>query len=151
MNKIYVFEAEINKFQSKELVKRVHVLGYNLFDANHTLMHWAFDGDGRFDVEVEIGSIKKIKEIDNIINGDFIEMDMEEDFDEYDPEIPYKVVENLPDDSEAVMKFKCSCHEEIRVSSGHWLYIQCKNCENKIYRREIQDVGGIHIYVPMNK
>lgn len=152
MNNICLFECDVIKYGTSEKVGTIHVLAYNLFQATHNLIEYINDENSGFTGLVEMGSVRKLTDITKIINPYFaIEMDMEEDSEEYDPEMPYKVVENIPDDSEMVMKFKCSCHEEIRVSSGGWLYIQCKNCENRIYRREIQDVGGINIYVPMNK
>lgn len=152
MNNIYIFECDVIKFGTSEKVGTIHCLSYNLFQATHEFIEYINDENSGFTGLVEMGQVRKLTEITKIINPYFaIEMEMDEESEEYDPEMPYKIVENLPDDSESVMKFKCSCHEEIRVSSGGWLYIQCKNCENRIYRREIQDVGGIHIYVPMKK
>jgi hypothetical protein len=64
---------------------------------------------------------------------------------EYDPKMPFEIVKNLP--PERVMKFKCSCHEELKVGNIGWPYIICPNCDNKIYRNEIEETGGIFLYV----
>jgi len=152
LNNISVYECVVVSKGTDQVVAIIHCMGFNTMQATHEFTHYIFSEESPYGHFVEISLVKKLTGIKNLINPYFmVEMDMEEDSEEYDPEMPYKVVENLPDDSEMVMKFKCSCHEEIRVSSGGWLYIQCKNCENRIYRREIQDVGGINIYVPMKK
>lgn len=152
MNNIFLFECDVIRYGTHERVAKIHCMAYNLFQATHEFAEYIFDDSSDFDGLVEMGQVRKLTEITKIINPYFaVDMDIEEESEEYDPKMPFKAVENLPDDSDRVMRFKCSCHEEIKVSSGGWLYIDCPNCETRIFRREIQNVGGINIYIPDKK
>lgn len=152
MNNIYLFECEVIKYGTAEVIDRIHCMAYNLFQASHEFIEYINDENSGYSGLVEMGNVRKLTNINKIINPYFaVEMEVEDEEDEYDPELPIKMVENLPDDSEEVMNFQCSCHEKIRVSSRNWLYINCPNCETKIFRREIQNVGGINIYIPSSK
>lgn len=152
MNNICIFECDVIKYGTSEKVATIHALAYNLFQATHEFIEYINDENSGFSGFVEMGQVRKLTDITKIINPYFaVEMDIQEENEEYDPDLPFKSVENLPDDSELVMSFKCSCHESIRVSSGAWLFIDCPNCDTRIYRREIQNVGGINIYIPSKK
>lgn len=148
MDNIYVFEFDILKFATGEKLGTYHCLARSLFEASHLVAEFVYEENNQlFREPVEIGLIKRLTNIQYLINPEFaIDID-DEDGERYDPEIPYKVVENLPDTDPRVMKFKCSCKEEIRVANGDWLFISCHNCGNRIFRREIEDVGNLFVYV----
>jgi len=149
-NNIYVFEVELNLLGTDQLYKKVHFLGYNVFQLSHLVMEYLYDEDSNFqaDSPVEIGAIRKVAGIQNIVNP-FFAMDMmegehEHNDENYDGNNPLEIGKKLPD--EAVMIFSCQCHEKLRVPQGYFPFVTCPNCENKILRREIVDVGGIYIY-----
>lgn len=149
---IYVFEVKLNLAGTDQEYKTLHFLGYNVFQVSHIAFEYIYDSDSEFeaDVPVDIGSIKKVPGIQNICNELFAldMMDDEHDHEEYDGKSLIKAAENMPD--EAVMEFKCSCHEKLRVPQGMWPFLVCPNCQNKIFRREIKDIGGIYIYEKMD-
>lgn len=144
MSNIYVFEAEINKLGTNESVKTLHVLANTMFDASHLLMHYVEDNP-EFRMPVEIGSIQRLTEIENIL----IDPDIfDGDEDEYTGKEPLEMAENAPD--EQIIKFKCSCGEELRVMDGNWPYVVCPNCSNNIRRREVENIGGFYIYTKLD-
>ena len=146
MQTIFIFEVEILKAGTSEIFKTIHLIGYNLFQVSHIAMHIVYDEDGEFKNELlEVGSIRKLPEVKRIYNPEFvIEMLELEDEEDYDGSNPLEIGKKLPD--EAVMEFSCRCHEKLRVPQGYWPFVTCPNCENKILRREVKNVGGLFFY-----
>jgi hypothetical protein len=149
MNDIYVFEADVIRFGGGEKIDTIHCMAYSLFQATHELIEYINDKKSGYSGIVELGAVRKLTDIRKLINPYFaVEMDnLSDDEDDYDPEFPYEIVKNIPDTDQRVMKFNCSCKEEIRVYRGDWEYIVCKNCENKIFRSEVEEYGGKFVYV----
>ena len=149
---IYVFEVKLNLAGTDQEYKTLHFLGYNVFQVSHIAFGYVYDSDNEFeaDVPVDIGSIKKVPGIQNICNELFAldMMDNEHDHEEFSGNQPIEVAKNLPD--EDVIQFKCSCHESLRVPQGFFPFVVCPNCENKIFRREIKNAGGIYYYEKMD-
>ena len=149
-DKICVFEIDLNYMGSDELYDKIHLLGYDVFQVSHLATEYLYDDETEFesDVPVEIGAIRKIAGIKNICNPffalDMVEEEQQHNHNEFDGSRPIEIGKKLPD--EAVMSFKCSCQEQLRVPQGFFPYVICPNCENKILRREIVDAGGIYIY-----
>ena len=146
MQTIFIFEVEILKAGTSEIFKTIHLIGYNLFQVSHIAMHVIYDEDSEFKNELlEVGSIRKLSEVNRIYNPEFvIEMLEMEDEEDYDGSNPLEIGKKLPD--EAVMEFSCRCHEKLRVPQGYWPFVTCPNCENKILRREVKNVGGLFFY-----
>jgi predicted RNA-binding Zn-ribbon protein involved in translation (DUF1610 family) len=140
-NNIWVFEADICKFGTSEFVKKVQIVSKDMFDATHMLSHYIWRDDSEFKFLVELGIVRRLSQIDNLIIDPEIFDDGE---DEYDGSEPIEMAKNLPDDR--VIKFKCQCNDEIRVADGAWPFVRCPNCSTKIYRREVLEVGGFYIY-----
>ena len=59
---------------------------------------------------------------------------------------PYCAVATTP--QEDIMKFACSCGEELIVADNGWESLPCKNidCDNTISRKDIKEVNGKWIY-----
>lgn len=146
---VFLFTAKIYKYGTEEVLEECQVLAYNLFQATHLLIDYIQESN-QFKMPIELGSIERLRNVNNIINPEFVADIMDNDDDGYDPELPYRIVENLPDDDSRVMKFKCSCKDEIKVHNGEWLFIKCHNCNNKILRREVEEIGGKYIYIKLD-
>lgn len=151
MDAIRVYEVELNLLGTDTPYRKIYFLGYSVFQVSHMVTEYLYDGESDFrsDSPVEIGTIRRVPGISDIVNP-FFAMDMLEDEEgehshgEFDGSQPIEIAKQLPD--EAVMTFKCSCHEEIRVPQGFFPYVVCPNCENKILRREIKNAGGIYYF-----
>jgi len=144
---IHVFEVELNLMGTETFYKKLHFLGYNTFQVSHIATDYIYDPDGEFESEspVEIVSIKKLAGISDICNPYFIlEMGDDEDIEEYDGKEILEIAKKLPE--ERTFSFKCECHESILVPQGNWPYVICPNCENRILRRDVKEIGGIYIY-----
>lgn len=147
---ISFFECEILKLGTAEKVGVIHCMAYNLFHATHEVAEYLNGDESKFKGLVEIGSIRKLTGVETIINPYFL-LELDDTEDGEDLSYPYEVVKNLPDSDPRVMKFKCECKEELRVSSGDWDAIMCTNCENIIHRGEIENVGNMYVYVKKTK
>ena len=150
---VSMFECEILRLGTNEKLGIIHCMAYNLFHATHECMDYINSDESKFTGLVEIGSIRKLSDIQNIINPYFLlESDDEGEMeDEDDLLLPYRVVENLPDSDQRVMKFKCQCKEELRVSSGDWNALKCTNCGNIIFRGEVENIGNMYVYLKKSK
>lgn len=119
-----------------------------MFDATHIATHEVYDDDSKFTIPVEVASIQRLTEIDNvIINFDILfgNEEGENDEEEYIGNEPIEVAKNMGD--EQVMNFKCGqCKEDLRVARGIWPYVICPNCSYKMERRYIKDAGGYYFY-----
>ena len=160
MQSIHVFEVDLNLLGTDDLYNKIHFLGYNVFQVSHLAMEYIYDEDSDFQSNspVEIGAIRKVVGIQNIVNP-FFSMDMMEeqqhedgeDISEngYNPNLPFKLMENINGKDERIMKFKHSCGEEISCVNFDWPYIMCSNkvCNKKILRKDIEFVGGIYLFV----
>ncbi len=153
MPNITVFEVEILRHGTDQLIKKMHYLGYNVFQVSHLVTEDMFGEDGEFTNDaVEVGSIKKLSQIVNIENPEFILDMMDEDEDHehnYNPRIPFDMLNNKDVPADMHMKFKHSCGEEIICVDFEWPYILCpnKDCKNKrIEHTDIEEVGGLYIF-----
>lgn len=143
-NNIYVYAVEVVKWGEDEPYNVFHLIAQNLLEASHIAADNVYNPDGEYNkFPSEIKSVKRIDGIRNIINGSEYFIDDEES-NEYDPDVPQELAKNLPDNE--IMKFKCSCGEEIRTVNGMWPYTVCHECHNNILRREVEEIGGIFIY-----
>ena len=134
----FVWKVSLVKFGRKKVFKELTFIASSFFELAHIVAEEVFESD-MFDFGVEVVKMEKIAGLGKVVN--FYD---DEDVGEYDPRHPIEIAKNLPDDR--TMTFKCVCREQIRVVSSMWPYIKCPNCSNKIYRREVNDVGGIVIY-----
>ena len=140
-NNIWVFEADICKFGTSEFVKKVQIVSKDMFDATHMLSHYIWRDDLEFKFPVELGIVRRLSQIDNLIIDPEIFDDGE---DEYDGSEPIEMAKNMSD--EQTITFKCECHEEIRVPNSNFPYITCPNCDLRIMRNEIKNAGGFYFY-----
>ena len=150
---VSMFECEILRLGTNEKLGTIHCMAYNLFHCSHEVMEYISSNECKFTGLIEIGSIRKLSDIQTIINPYFLlESDDEDEMeDEDDLLLPYRVVENLPDSDQRVMKFKCQCKEELRVSSGDWNALKCTNCGNIIFRGEVENIGNMYVYLKKSK
>jgi len=131
------------------LYKKIHLLAYSLFQASHIAYEYVYDGESDFksDSPVEIGTIRRIPGIQDILNPEFF-LEMMENDDEFESEYDGKSIiesaKNMPEDQ--TFLFKCECHEPILVPEGNWPFVICPNCNNKIFRKEVREIGGIYFY-----
>ncbi len=143
MKNFWIYEVEINRFGTGELIKKLHVLSAAMFDVSHFLMNFIYDNEhSEFSTPVEIGSIRRFTDIENVLI-DFEVFD-DEDRDEYTGKEPLEMADRVS--PEKVFKFKCSCGRELRVVDDSWPYVICPSCHNNIKRSEVENVGGIYIY-----
>ena len=141
---IYVYAVEVSKWGEDNPFKVFHLIAQTMLEAGHIAADYVYDPDNKFSqFPSEITKISKVEGIDTVINGSEYFVD-DEEHNEYNPDIPQELAKNLPDDE--IMKFKCSCGEEIRTVNGMWPYTICHECHNNIRRGEIENVGGIFIY-----
>ena len=150
MQSIHVFEVDLNLLGTDDLYNKIHFLGYNVFQVSHLAMEYIYDEDSEFQSNspIEIGAIRKVIGIQNIVNPFFAmamaEEDQHEHEENYNGSIPLEMGKKLPD--EAIIDFSCQCHEKLRVPQGYWPFVTCPTCDIKILRREIKNVGGLFFY-----
>lgn len=149
MNNVYVFSVEVCKWGTDEVVKVLYFIGQSAFEVNHIATEYVYEECEEFrESPVQITGVQKVKGLGTIVNGAEYFVDDESES-EYTGKEPLAMAENMPD--ERVLRFKCSCKEDIRAADGNWPYLICPNCENKILRRELIDAGGITVYRPLDK
>lgn len=148
---IGVYEVKITRYGTDDVLKTFHFLGYGIFQVSHIAVESLFGENGEFSSQpAEIGSIVRVPGIMNIFNPEFIlEMDDENDMEEYDGSEPIEFAKELPDDE--TMSFQCECHEKLKTLKGGWPFLICPNCESKILRSEIKEAGGIYYLEKKNK
>jgi hypothetical protein len=97
-------------------------------------------GEGNWEI-LEIEMKPNIR----IVNS-WLEKDDDIDEDEHplfegDCSCPYCVA--LETDPKFIMKFKCDkCGFEIAVADNHWTALYCKQCENRMERKDLKFVDG---------
>jgi len=150
MSNIFVYAIEVCKWGTDDVVKTLYFIGQTAFEVNHIANHYIYEESEEFNsFPVQVTGIQKVKNLGPIVNGAEYFVDDEDEGEGYTGKEPLTMAENMPD--ERVLKFKCSCKEEIRAADGDWPFLICPNCENRILRREITDVGGYVIYAPLDK
>jgi len=150
MNDIYLFECDVVNFGTDEVIETIHCLAYNLFQATHIFNDEVFGEDSKYVGVFEVGRVKKLSQVKNLINP-FFALDMmdnergDDSEDEFDGSYPIRVAKNLMTDE--IMNFDCpKCHDEIKVPQGMLFpYVTCPTCSTKIWRKNIKNVGGIYI------
>jgi hypothetical protein len=149
MTNIYLWKVTIVRESTEEFLKEIHLMGRNVLQVTHLAEHLVEDHMDDFDNDsVIISGVEKVKGIvisnfecpENGI-GDLLDDD---EMGEYDPEMPFNAAKRLPDDHPAIMKFKCSCKHEIKVTKS-WPFIVCPECHKRINRRDVEEVGGIYL------
>ena len=152
MSKMLIWEISIAKTGKKKPFKKLHLTAEYFLQASHMSVHQVYgDGesdDGMFDFDVEIVGIKKLSRVKDIINAH--NMDEFDEENEYDDEGPYKLLENKSFPADEVIKFKCSCKNEVVVANYNWPYIQCKSCKRQILHRDLENIAGVWIFTPSN-
>lgn len=157
---IFLFEVELLKFNTDEVFETVHVLAYSLFQASHIVIDTLQDGESMYsDIPLEIGSIRKIREIKKILNPAFVldMMDEEEGSEneelrdgKYTGDIPLTIAKNLRD--EQTISFNCECHEPLRIPAQMGFpFLTCPNCGLEIKPEEIKNAGGLYFYQKSSK
>ena len=154
---IYIFEVRLDVAGTGQEYKKLHFLAWNLFQATHLVMEYIYDEDSEFesDVPLEIGSIHKVPGINGICN-EFFALDMMEseghNHDEYDPNMPFEMLNNVGKNDEQIMSFKHSCGQDVRCVNFQWPYIVCPNpkCQKKIFHKDIEEVGGIFLFTGLD-
>ena len=155
---IYVFEVELNLLGTDTLYKKIHLLAHSLFQASHIAYEYVYDGESDFksDSPVEVGTIRRIPGIQNILNPEFflemMENDNDENTDGYNPKIPFEMLENVGKNDDNIISFKHSCGQDIRCVNFGWPYIICPNekCQKKILHKDIEEVGGIYLFTGLD-
>ena len=150
MDNISVFEVEVLRMGTEEVLKKIHLLAQNTLQASHIIVEYLYGNENSEfrGMLVEIGSIKKLAFIKSIINPEFI-LDMDDDIEEYDGSEPISMADSLGD--EDTMSFVCQCHERLKTSKFQWPFVICPNCENKILRSEVKEAGGLYFYEKKEK
>ena len=143
MNKNVLWAIDIVKLGEEVPFKTVHLIGQNFFEVSHTVGEYIFEAD-LFDFPVDVLNIRKVLGVEEILNA----QDFMEEHERYDPEEPYRMAENAPSDQ--VIKFKCTCQNEVKVMNSPWPFIKCKDCSRTILHRDLENVAGIWIYHPSN-
>lgn len=150
MNNIQLFTAKIYKYGTDILLEECQVMSLSLFQAIHTLSEYVFGEDSHFQHPVEIRSIERMTNVNNIINPEFVfeEMDNEENGGEhnhYTGDIPLNIAKNMTENQ--TITFKCECHEELRIPAQMGFpFVTCPNCQLEIKPTEIKNAGGIYYY-----
>ena len=144
---VYLFEGTVNKWHSEEIVEKVHIMAYNLFQATHIFMNYLYGdddtNDNPYNQPVEMGEVKRVYTVNKIINPEFILSELMDE-DNFDPDIPFEVLKENKDME--TMTFKHSCGEQITCANFNWPFINCPSCKRRIERKDIEDVGGIFVY-----
>jgi hypothetical protein len=152
MINVYVFQVNVNKYGTDELVKKMFFIGHSVFHVSHIASEMIFGGN-MFKLPIEIGAILKVAGVDAIENPESI-LDMLDDDEDNEDEhghnvftgdIPLKIAQNLTD--EQTITFKCECHEELRIPINMGFpFVKCPNCSLEIKPIEIKNAGGIYFY-----
>jgi len=142
---VFLFTAKIYKYGTEEVLEECQIMGYNLFQATHILVDYVHE-NSKFKMPIELGSVERLRMVNNIINPEFwAEMVEDEDDNEYTGDIPLNIAKNLGEDQ--VIAFECECHEKLKVPAHMGFpFVTCPNCENNIKRSEIKNFGGIWVY-----
>jgi len=142
---VFLFTAKIYKYGTEEILEECQVLAYNLFQANHILTDYV-QTSNRFKMPLEVGSIERLRYVNNIINPEFV-IDMMDDDSEYDGSIPLQVANSMSD--EDTILFECYCKTKLRIPANmEFPYVTCPNpaCDNHIKRSELKLFGTHWIY-----
>ncbi len=150
-DKLQLFALDIAKLGDDKILETLHILAFNSAHASHLGFHMIMDednNDDRYSFPVEIINIRKELGIKEIINAsDFSE---DEDIEEYDPEMPYKLLDNKNFPADEVIKFKCDCKNDVIVANINWPFILCKSCKRQILHRDLELVSGMWLFHPSN-
>ncbi len=143
----YIYAIDVHKYGEKETLRIVHIVAQHQLQASHIAQTVVYE-IGMFDnVPVEIYSVTKLPEIENVVNAD----DLFEDFDEEEGDgidDPFDI-EGIPGDN--IIQFKHTCNSTVTVVDSEWDMIACPTCKEKINRTELENLNGIWCFIPNQK
>jgi len=146
MSKVTLWAVDIVRLGDETIFETLHFLAKNFFELSHICGEYIFQNNDKYDFPVDVINLRKVIGIKEIVNAeDFMD---EDESDGYNPEMPYEMAENAPD--EQLMKFKCTCKNEVKVMNGNWPYIKCHDCSRTILRKDLENVAGVWIFHPSN-
>jgi hypothetical protein len=139
----YLYCAVVNRYNENVLVKNIYLVARNILHASHIAEEEVFENNMFDNVPVEIASIVRIMEIDNVINCDSL-------FDEDDDDVVHNPldVSGIPEDD--LILFKHSCDKTIKLVNGDWGIVKCPECSKPILRRNLSLVSGMWVYIEGN-
>lgn len=137
----YVWRVGLAKSGRNKVFKELTFIAENFFDLAHIIASEVYESD-MFDFDVQVVSMERVKGLGKIVNygGD----DDEGVSREWSGNEPLEMAKNMSDDR--VLVFKHDCGEQLRVPKMQWPFVRCPECRNRIYNREINDIGGIVIF-----
>jgi hypothetical protein len=142
-NRIYAID--VHKYGERETLKIIHIIAQQQLQASH-IAHAVVYEIGMFDnIPVEIYSVTKVPDIENVVNADELFENMVEEGNDNDP----FETEGIPADD--LIHFKHICDATITVTDSEWETIECPTCKERIDRKEVQNLNGIWCFIPNKK
>lgn len=140
----YLYKIEITKYNTSEVIKVIHLAANNLVEASHIAAFYVYEKDMFPNNPVEIISVVRDMNVEDIINADVSGGDGEEE------EISDPLdTEGIAD--EDLIVFKHTCDHTVRILDNEWVAVSCPSCSTEILRSDIQNVSGVWIYVHSSK
>jgi hypothetical protein len=136
----YLYTVVVNKYNSSEKHDIFHLVATGIVEATHTANLYVYEKDRYKNTPVEIVAIMRETIVREIVNSELIDDGIQED--------PFDL-ESVTDESE-VISFKHTCSNVIQVRDNGWFEIECPDCQEVIYREDIENVGGVWLYVGDN-
>lgn len=150
MSKNLVWEIKIAKKGKKKPFKTIHVSAEFFLEAAHVaheLVYGGEDEEGMFEFRVNIIGINRVEGIKDLVNN---HPSNDNQMHRYDPEMPYRMLDNKTFPADEVIKFKCDCKNDVIVANFNWPYIHCKSCNRRIFHRDLEFSSGLWLYHPSN-
>lgn len=135
----YLYEVKINKYNSLDKMETIHLIAGNIGEAINIANFYVYEEERYPNTPVEIVSVCKEVHVVEILNS--FATGIQED--------PFNLGSN-PSDLE-IIRFKHSCSNIIEVLDNGWDEIKCPDCKEAIDRRDVENVGGVWLYVGADK
>lgn len=137
----YLYKVTINKYNSPEVIENIHLVAENYLQASHIAEHYIFEQGKYPNTPVEVTALVRDMSVMDIVNSNLgiLEEEIEDPFD----------ISNSKEGE--VMKFKHSCSNTIEVLDNGWEIIDCPDCKEEIFREDLENVGGIWVFVGSKK
>lgn len=134
----YLYTVVVNRYNTSEKLDIFHLVASGIGQAMSIANEYVYGEETKYrNTPVEIVAIMRETIVREIVNAD-----------QSDPIIqdnPFDL-ESVTDESE-VISFKHSCSNVIQVRDNGWFEIECPDCKEIIHRQDIENVGGVWLYV----
>lgn len=143
----YLYKAVVNEFNKEVHVMDIHLLADNYIQASKVAYYYVFESDEfKFDVPIEIVLIQRELGVKRVVNANVII----ETTDEETPVLTEPVPNPFGPEPEMIeLKHHCGCLL-VAPNNAEWEFIECPECHEKVYRKDISFFAGIWILTDLD-